>query len=346
MSSTQFVENIITLIEELYFVERSAEEWLNGILSKAGQFLDRGAGLGGVLYHLAPRETLNVQQMIGAKLYENWLKVGEQMHAAPEFARDHERVYRTLQCATLQECIRGSLAEDMAAEMYRNQGVAGVTMINGLSPSGEGCALYIFSPRDDHLSNRKRELLCRLSSHIATANRLRCRLKASDEKINPITADAVLSAGGKLEHARGAARPGASRENIKRAFDAREWARGRARIDPERASLVWKGLVHAKWSLIDHFESDGKRYVLAQENSIAVAGMTLFSARERECLALALQGRPNKSIAYELGVANATVRVLMSRAAQKIGARSRRELLEMCHSCRGESEICGSPTGC
>jgi DNA-binding CsgD family transcriptional regulator len=339
MSSTQFAENIVTLIEELYFVERSEEEWLNGILSKACQFLDRGAGLGGVLYNLAPRENLNVQQMIGAKVSEYWLKVGEQMHTAPEFVVDHERMYRTLQCATLQECIRGSLAADVAADLYRNEGVAGVIMINGLSPTGEGCALYIFSPRNDHLSNKKRELLCRLSSHMATANRLRCRLKASDQKINPVTADAVLSASGKLEHARGAARSGESRENIKRAFDAREWARGSARIDPERASLVWKGLVHAKWSLIDHFESDGKRYVLAQENSIAVAGFTLFSARERECLALALQGRSNKSIAYELGIANATVRVLMSRAAQKAGARSRRELLQMCCSDRGEADI-------
>jgi DNA-binding CsgD family transcriptional regulator len=332
MSSTRLAENIIALIEELYLVERSETEWIKGILNKAREFLDRGAGVGGVLYKLAPREHLIVQRFTGANLADYWLQVGEVMHTAPQFVTDQERIYRTLQCATLQECIRGALAGDVAAELYRNGGVAGVTLINGLSPTGEGCALYILSPRNDPLSNWKRQLLCRLSSHIATANRLRCRLDASGRRIDETTADAVLSASGKVEHARAAARSGESRQDIQRAFNAREWARGRARTDPERASLAWQGLVRAKWSLIDHFENDGKRYVLAQENSIAVVGLTLFSARERECLALALQGRPNKSIAYELGVANATVRVLMSRAARKVGARSRRELLQTCRS--------------
>lgn len=347
MSSARFAENLITLIEELYFVERSEEDWLNGFLSRAGQFLERGAGLAGVLYDLAPRKHLSVQQMIGAKVSEYLFKVGERMHSAPEFVGDQERIYRTLQCATLQECVHGALAADVAAELYRNAGVGGVTVVNGLSPDGVGCALYIFSPRSEPVSSKKRELLCRLSSHIATANRLRCRLKALNQKILPETADAVLSAGGKLEHARGAARLGKSQEDIEQAFDAREWARGKARLDPERASLMWKGLVAAKWSLIDHFESDGKRYVLAQENSLAIAGFTSFSERERQCVALALQGRPNKSIAYELGVANATVRVLMARAGRKVGTSSRAQLLHVCRSLWDSADDSGSsaPSG-
>jgi DNA-binding CsgD family transcriptional regulator len=42
----------------------------------------------------------------------------------------------------------------------------------------------------------------------------------------------------------------------------------------------------------------------------------------------ALLGHRNKVIAYDLGLAASTVRVLIARAAAKVGARSRQELLE------------------
>jgi DNA-binding CsgD family transcriptional regulator len=53
-----------------------------------------------------------------------------------------------------------------------------------------------------------------------------------------------------------------------------------------------------------------------------------FSVREREVVALAVTGHENKDIAYRLGLAYSTIRVLMARAASKIGAKSRQELIE------------------
>jgi len=38
-------------------------------------------------------------------------------------------------------------------------------------------------------------------------------------------------------------------------------------------------------------------------------------------------GMTNKQIAYALGISDATVRVLMARAAKRFGVRSRKELL-------------------
>lgn len=54
----------------------------------------------------------------------------------------------------------------------------------------------------------------------------------------------------------------------------------------------------------------------------------LLSKREREVVRRALLGDRNKVIAYDLGLADSTVRVLMRRAAAKMQVRSRRELLE------------------
>ena len=57
-------------------------------------------------------------------------------------------------------------------------------------------------------------------------------------------------------------------------------------------------------------------------------GPASLSDRERQVTALAASGRHNKLIAYELGLSPATVRVLMARAAAKLGVASRDELVE------------------
>jgi DNA-binding NarL/FixJ family response regulator len=56
--------------------------------------------------------------------------------------------------------------------------------------------------------------------------------------------------------------------------------------------------------------------------------MNLLSQREREVVLRALRGQENKIIAHELRLAPSTVRVLLVRAAAKVGVRSRRELVE------------------
>jgi DNA-binding CsgD family transcriptional regulator len=53
-----------------------------------------------------------------------------------------------------------------------------------------------------------------------------------------------------------------------------------------------------------------------------------LSVREREIVELARAGCENKAIACQLGLAYSTVRVLMARAARKLGARTRQEVLQ------------------
>jgi DNA-binding CsgD family transcriptional regulator len=58
-----------------------------------------------------------------------------------------------------------------------------------------------------------------------------------------------------------------------------------------------------------------------------VRGPAALSAQERRVLACAKLGHHNKLIGYELGIASSTVRVLLARAAAKLGVRTRRDLL-------------------
>jgi DNA-binding NarL/FixJ family response regulator len=93
------------------------------------------------------------------------------------------------------------------------------------------------------------------------------------------------------------------------------------------ALSAWESLVSNRWTFVDHIEHGGRRYLLALENEAARPSLTFLSPREREVLRRAAAGAHNKAIAYDLGLSHATVRVLISRAAHKLGVRTRVELL-------------------
>jgi DNA-binding NarL/FixJ family response regulator len=67
-------------------------------------------------------------------------------------------------------------------------------------------------------------------------------------------------------------------------------------------------------------------------------GLDRLTHREREVVVRALRGGANKEIAYDLGLAHSTVRVFMARAAEKLGATSRRDLLEKAAAMLTEAE--------
>jgi DNA-binding NarL/FixJ family response regulator len=103
---------------------------------------------------------------------------------------------------------------------------------------------------------------------------------------------------------------------------AGEWFRLRGEGTAETETRVTR--VRGRWSVVDRFSRDGNRYVLLRE---AKRTLDHLSTRERQIVTAAALGKSNKEIAFELGVAHATVRVLLARAAKKVGATGRRDLL-------------------
>jgi DNA-binding NarL/FixJ family response regulator len=104
---------------------------------------------------------------------------------------------------------------------------------------------------------------------------------------------------------------------------------GMRRSDASGAAELWKPLVKAHYTLLDYFERGGKRYLVAVENAPRVPerGLAALSRREQQVVSAAATGRTSKVIAYELGLSNSTVRVLLARAAKRVGAESSRELI-------------------
>lgn len=95
----------------------------------------------------------------------------------------------------------------------------------------------------------------------------------------------------------------------------------------EQARERWGELVAGRWSLLDHFDVGGKRYVIAIRTATPVDRRADLTPREREVCALAAHGHRDKGIADALRVSPALVARALSRARAKLGLRSRVELV-------------------
>jgi DNA-binding CsgD family transcriptional regulator len=138
--------------------------------------------------------------------------------------------------------------------------------------------------------------------------------------------EAVLTPGGKVLHAVGETR--AARDALRRLAVAIDRARGRLRHhDPEAALEGLAALVDGRWSLVDKFESDGKRFVLAIPNAPTARDPRALTARERAILRCVAMGHSNKLIAYTLGLAEGTISASVASIKRKLGLPSRPALV-------------------
>jgi DNA-binding CsgD family transcriptional regulator len=88
-----------------------------------------------------------------------------------------------------------------------------------------------------------------------------------------------------------------------------------------------RSLDSERWTLVGVYERDGKSFLVARYNDVRVPRPASLSPRERQALAVGLLSESNKAIAYKLGISASTVGVLLHRAAQKLGCRTRVELM-------------------
>jgi DNA-binding CsgD family transcriptional regulator len=179
------------------------------------------------------------------------------------------------------------------------------------------------------VSRKKDDLFARIAAHLAAAYRIRRKLAGRDVD-PPRDGEAVLRPDGHIEHAEGLARDRDARDALRDATLQLDRCRSsRGRRDVSACIDARTALVSARWSLLDHFESDGRRYVVAACNEPEIPTAAELSAREAQVLSYAALGQHNKLIAYNLGLSASTVRVLLHRAAAKLGAKGRTGAVEI-----------------
>jgi DNA-binding CsgD family transcriptional regulator len=200
-------------------------------------------------------------------------------------------------------------------------GIVDSVGLTSLDARGHGVGICAGLAHQGSLSLRETRLLARLATHLGARDRLRDVEGA--RRLGE--ADVVFSTAGKVVHARDEvvanARTGAAREGLA----ARDFAR-KSRHSAEKALEVWQGLVDGRWSIVDHVDTDGRRFVLAVKNAPRVDRRANLTPTQRRVTALAAMGHADKEIGYMLGVPATAVDAALRRARRKLGARSRTEL--------------------
>jgi DNA-binding CsgD family transcriptional regulator len=214
-------------------------------------------------------------------------------------------------------CHFGRALEGFLAEW----GIADSLWVNSQDPTYLGCLLVFPLQKrglpHPRLVNRWRYI----AAHVATAFRIRrqlAELSASAGDRGAPVPEAILSPNGTVKHAEEPAKGDFARAALSRAVRSLDRARGPLRRhDPEEAIAAWHALVAGRWSLIDHVDSDGRRFIVAHRNDARVPDMRGFTLRERQVLAYAALGHSNKVIAYELGLSASTVAGHLASARAK-----------------------------
>jgi DNA-binding CsgD family transcriptional regulator len=320
--------DLVAIVESVYEIEgRDEPTWLRGIAERTAAMVgSAAAGSYGLCYDASDVNAFEASSLVTVGIEDPRLLRMLEVDCRRLYSENPDLVDAVFRKISYAPSSKLPFYAEKLAPLHvtlRECGVHEILGLNGVNVDGRSAHIGVLLNRP--AATLRADVLARVASHLAAAFRLRQRI---GEVSHVEHAEAVIEPSGKLTHAVHDARLRSARAALSDAALRLDRLRavGRRR-DPERALRAWRALVDARWSLVDHFERDGRRYVLAQRNEPDVGPIELLSERERQVVALAAVGHPNKMIGYELGIAVSTVGVLLTRACRKLGARSRRELV-------------------
>jgi DNA-binding NarL/FixJ family response regulator len=205
--------------------------------------------------------------------------------------------------AQLEQRALGTRSRDAAGFCVNDSVDQGLMVV---SPSRERLALPV----------QPSALVKSLGEHIGTGLRLQRIIRAATLEDPAI--EAIFDPDGRTQRATGMAR-------MQNALDRlREFVRARARAPaPSEESAAWDAVIAGRWSLIDRFDSDGRRFVVAYRNPPGVLDPRRLTAREEGVTTLAAVGRSNKEIGLDLGISESSASSLLATALAKLGLGSR-----------------------
>lgn len=326
---------LIGVVEAAYHLEGSEEDWLRGVMDAMPGTFDRGFGTTAYTYQLQRGGRAQVGAVVASG--PPWLaEVTLATNSAKSYAQADRRTLYEAQRRTLagapsfgtaseifgpsSELYAAAFERDAFAKRYGYRDFIGII---AREPSGFGVTVGGLLPAPEGSLRRDRARYGRIAAHLAAALRLRRALSTGLG-----AEEAVLSPDGGCLDASAAAQSPAVRERLRKAAQAIDRARSKVRSDDDEALALWEGLCAGQWSLVDRFEADGRRFLIAHRNAPEVAEPLALTARERQVLSYAALGYSNKLIAYSLGLATSTVALHLTTAMQKLGFASRIALVE------------------
>jgi DNA-binding CsgD family transcriptional regulator len=315
----------IDLIERARDLDGNLTSWLEGLATAAAPLL--GGGFGAVAIALYVKGgRCRIEQSVSSRDSPGLAQMATATNLAAS-APGVERVYRNgLVASTLSE----ALGPDVAGELRLVAETSGGRFhdtIGIVAHAAAGRALSLSAPLTQirSMSRRERARWARVAAHVGAG--LRLRDAVSSLALAAPTVEAVVDPAGRVHAARGPATASSARARLRAAVALSERARGPLRRrSPVEALELWEALVAGRWFLVDHFDVDGRRFLVAHRNEPTAGESRGLSSRERQVAEQVGRGHTPKEIAYALGLASSTVGNALARARSKLGVRSLTEL--------------------
>lgn len=321
-----FGADVLAAVEAAYDLDAGEEDWLRALASRlAAPF--GATGVAGFCVSLGdtPQPRSYVEAGVVPSIHRAVVSRG---HPEMPDVFKLDGMYRSLGIGLASELL-GDGPENWAfvKGMFQRGGFEDCAALLAYDGMTETAAFTSYITKPSALTRRSRAVWRRIATHVSAGLRLRRRLQviARVERIDH--GEAVLRPDGRIAHASEVAANRSAREGLREAVRAADRARAKLRhADPERALELWRGLVAGRWSLLDHFDSDGRRFVVAFRNDPEPASWRRLSETERQVIEYASLGLSNKEIAYALGRGVTTVSTHVGSGLRKLGGLSRTAL--------------------
>jgi len=313
------------LIEASYRLGVSNQQWLEGLVDRIVPVIDRPTAPVSIFTYRCTPTTFEILDVAAQGPPELAAAIRETNAAASE--QEIDLIYRSgLAGGTLSETTFARFPGSREFFAAKTQGRFRDTF-GWAAPTGSEHGLMINAalPAEENSTATERRRWAKAAAHLGAGLRLRARVSRID--LDDSAVEAILDSAGRLTEARGAAEPSSAQARLRAVVRSIDRARASSeRGDADAAMQAWTALVNGRWSLVDHFDTDGKRFVVAVKNDPAFPDPRGLTARERQVAEFVGLGRTTKEIAYTLGLSGSSIDNSVARAAAKLGLSSRAEL--------------------
>ncbi len=321
--------SLIDVVETAYQLQPSDEEWLRSLLHRLQPLLNAKRGVSGFFFDTRqPGQALRFTRPV---VVDGPRGAGLALSAAltllPKPMVDQAfKTPATIASASQSFGLGPALDQHPLVRRFGHPfGFHDMVGFKVHDSTGDGLLVIAAQSQVTSVPAREASPWSLCAAHVGAALRLR---RALTQGALPAP-EAVLETNGATAHAEPPAHSADARSALRAAVLARERALGPLRRKgPHQALELWQALVAGRWSLVEHFDTDGHRYLIARKNDPAVRDPRGLSLRERQVVAYLALGHSRKLTGYELGLAPSTVTKHLSSAMRKLGARTFAELLQ------------------
>ncbi len=312
--------DIVGAVGSCYASIGDEDAWLTGLLEPLAP-LDHGPGQYAQTFHISPQGAFKALRVA--------VRGGFSREAVAEVETLNNLLPPHLLSRVYAPGVRYAIRDhptlrELGGDLFARSAIEDALRVVAREPGGAGVEISIPIARGRrHAAPRSVQQLVLYSAHLASALRLR-RSVHSLASLEAVTAPDP--GGGAVEPPADAGR--AADQSLATAAVGRLEGGSLCRATDAEALVLWKALLEGTWSVVDHCEIGGNRFLLARRNEPGVRDPAALTRREAAVLAFAARGDQDKLIGYALGIAPSGVSRYLASARRKLGLASRAELID------------------